>query len=107
MRAGEEGSVSSRGLVIANDGDEKRCSTLQHQIRFSGTSHCIVTNHLGQHFPMLTAEGGGELRFDRVLCDVPCSGDGTMRKAPDLWRRWKPESGLAIHPLQVQIAMRG
>ncbi|GBG47023.1 hypothetical protein CBR_g80544, partial [Chara braunii] len=29
-----------------------------------------------------------ELRFDRILCDVPCSGDGTLRKAPDLWRKW-------------------
>jgi len=25
---------------------------------------------------------------DRILCDVPCSGDGTMRKAPDIWRKW-------------------
>ncbi|CAI7886565.1 unnamed protein product [Closterium sp. NIES-54] len=33
------------------------------------------------------AEGEGEL-FDRILCDVPCSGDGTMRKAPDIWKKW-------------------
>ncbi len=26
-------------------------------------------------------------KFDRILCDVPCSGDGTLRKAPDIWRR--------------------
>ncbi len=25
------------------------------------------------------------LRFDRVLCDVPCSGDGTLRKNADIW----------------------
>ena len=31
--------------------------------------------------------------FDRILCDVPCSGDGTLRKAPDLWRRWGPSMG--------------
>ena len=29
-----------------------------------------------------------ELRFDRILADVPCSGFGTLRKNPDLkWRR--------------------
>ena len=24
---------------------------------------------------------GAQLRFDRILCDVLCTGDGTMRKA--------------------------
>lgn len=30
---------------------------------------------------------GEQLRFDRILCDVPCCGDGTLRKAPDIWRK--------------------
>ena len=25
------------------------------------------------------------LKFDRILCDVPCSGDGTLRKNADIW----------------------
>jgi 16S rRNA (cytosine967-C5)-methyltransferase len=34
----------------------------------------------------------GELKFDRVLADVPCSGFGTLRRNPDLkWRREKKD----------------
>eukprot|EP00899_Mesostigma_viride_P013017 jgi/Mesvir1/21716/Mv04129-RA.3 len=47
------------------------------------------------------------LLFDRVLCDVPCSGDGTMRKAPDLWTKWNPALGNGVHKLQYKIALRG
>lgn len=48
-----------------------------------------------------------DLTFDRILCDVPCSGDGTIRKAPDIWRKWNTGLGNGVHRLQVQIAMRG
>jgi len=30
------------------------------------------------------------LGFDRVLCDVPCSGDGTIRKDSSVQPRWTP-----------------
>ena len=43
------------------------------------------------------------LRFDRILCDVPCSGDGTLRKAPDLWRRWHANQGTGISPMPPLI----
>lgn len=57
------------------------------------TANLIVTNHEAQHFPGISMGGDGQvgktsLLFDRVLCDVPCSGDGTLRKAPDIWRKW-------------------
>ena len=39
----------------------------------------VVTIGPGQTFPDLQLPGGG---FDRILCDVPCSGDGTLRKNP-------------------------
>ena len=38
----------------------------------------------------------GTLRYDRVLCDVPCSGDGTLRKGPFIKDvRMEGERGLA------------
>ena len=45
--------------------------------------------------------------FDRVLCDVPCSGDGTIRKNVDAWLAWKPHLGLGLHRTQLAVASRG
>ena len=33
----------------------------------------------------------GALRYDRVLADVPCSGDGTLRRRPHCWESWSIE----------------
>lgn len=45
--------------------------------------------------------------FDRILADVPCSGDGTLRKQPAIWRTWTVAGALSLHPLQLLIALRG
>ncbi|GAB2232154.1 hypothetical protein Drorol1_Dr00011181 [Drosera rotundifolia] len=109
------------GLVVANDVDVQRSNLLIHQTKRICTSNLIVTNHEAQNFPgcnlkkhRVCADDGdtkvtniGQLLFDRVLCDVPCSGDGTLRKAPDMWRKWSSGLGNGVHALQVQIAMRG
>jgi 16S rRNA (cytosine967-C5)-methyltransferase len=42
-------------------------------------------------------------KFDRVLCDVPCSGYGTIAKKPDL-RLKKPESASSLADVQLNIA---
>jgi multisite-specific tRNA:(cytosine-C5)-methyltransferase len=44
--------------------------------------------------------------YDRILCDVPCSGDGTIRKQADIWRRWNCNSGNGLHMLQLRITLR-
>eukprot|EP01050_Picozoa_sp_SAG11_P026649 SAG11_NODE_6461_length_1309_cov_0.678512_1_plen_195_part_01 len=90
------------GLVVANDANTSRCYMLVHQLRrFAGDS-IVVTNHKAQDFPLPAG-----FQFDRVLCDVPCSGDGTIRKSPQLWRRWNGGLGLALHSLQLEILLRG
>ncbi|KAH8958486.1 hypothetical protein BDL97_06G027000 [Sphagnum fallax] len=113
------------GMVIANDSDVQRCHLLIHQTKRMCSPNILVTNHDAQLFPGLKdkscrgaatlnegdAEGpvedGNRLLFDRILCDVPCSGDGTLRKAPDIWRKWNCGVANGLHRLQVQIAMRG
>lgn len=128
----KEGSLPN-GLVLANDLDVQRCHLLIHQTKRMCSPNVIVTNHEAQHFPGLRKERDNGyqqnyltnplvdldltstmevdeekgLVFDRVLCDVPCSGDGTIRKAPDLWRKWNAGIANGLHRLQVQIAMRG
>ena len=49
----------------------------------------------------------GNLLFDRILCDVPCSGDGTLRKNPDLWKKWNPGHACSLQSIQLRIATRG
>jgi len=47
------------------------------------------------------------LKFDRILCDVPCSGDGTIRKTLDIWNKWNAANGNNLHGLQLRILRRG
>lgn len=42
-------------------------------------------------------------QFDKILCDVPCSGLGVIRRKPDLKRRIKPQDLDALELLQAQI----
>ena len=42
-----------------------------------------------------------------MLCDVPCSGDGTLRKNPDIWDSWQPRASASMFPLQLAILTRG
>ncbi|XP_074270461.1 uncharacterized protein LOC141594202 [Silene latifolia] len=120
-RTNESGSLPN-GMVVANDVDIQRSNLLIHQTKRMCTANLIVTNHEAQNFPgcrlskfhhdssTVEAENGlsiNQLMFDRVLCDVPCSGDGTLRKAPDIWRKWNAGMGNGLHCLQLKIAMRG
>eukprot|EP00124_Ichthyophonus_hoferi_P001634 Ihof_evm11s90 gene=Ihof_evmTU11s90 len=99
------------GLVVANDLDNKRCHLLVHQVKRLQSPCLMVTNQNAAHFPTIYQPGPmGKrvpLMFDRVLCDVPCSGDGTLRKNPGGWKTWGPMQGTANHSLQIRIFTRG
>jgi 16S rRNA C967 or C1407 C5-methylase (RsmB/RsmF family) len=98
-----------QGLVVANDADLDRSYMLVHQCRRINSPFLVATHHQGQGFPTIR-ENEQQFKsefFDRVLCDVPCSGDGTLRKNPTIWGRWSIANGAVIHPLQLIIAKRG
>lgn len=111
------------GLVVANDLDrvlrapaliQKFSCFAQHEL-----AGLVITTGRGEHLPKpvfasnpaqqrLHAEDGLTIRgYDCVLADVPCSGDGTIRKANDVLRRWSPQAGLELHSIQLAILRRG
>lgn len=106
----------STGLLIANDVDYRRAHMLVHQIKRLSSPNIIVTNHDATVFPsirvapVLSADGklvqNKYLKFDRILADVPCSGDGTVRKNMEIWKNWTPSNGLGLHSTQVRILIR-
>lgn len=67
-----------QGVVVANDANERRARMLINQTSRLLSPRLAITSHLGQEYPTLP------LSFDKVLCDVPCSGDGTLVRAAPL-----------------------
>ena len=119
-------SDSPSGCVVANDISPRRCYFLVRRCAALGaaTEALMVTNHHAQWFPNPSAPisespsarargtDGSQTRypagtFDRIICDVPCSGDGTLRKNPQIWNEWRPEFAIGLHALQLRIALRG
>lgn len=104
------------GLLIANDADYKRAHMLIHQMKRLNSPNLIVTNHDATIFPSIklpsepVPEGltprGRYLKFDRILADVPCSGDGTCRKNLNVWKEWNPGNALGLFATQVRILVR-
>ncbi len=106
---GEEASKSSlgEGLLIANDSDYKRCHMLVHQTGRMPSTGLVVTNLDASQFPNIYLDDKQSvLQFDRILADVPCTGDGTMRKNVEIWDTWTPQNANSLHPLQVRILVR-
>lgn len=112
----EEGTLPT-GFVVANDANNARCYMLTHQAKRLQSPSVLITNHDAAIMPNflvrpdpLDRESSAPLvplRFDRILCDVPCSGDGTMRKNPDIWPKWNAASGSNLHGVQYRILKRG
>uniref|UniRef100_A0A1B6DIS1 tRNA (cytosine(34)-C(5))-methyltransferase n=2 Tax=Clastoptera arizonana TaxID=38151 RepID=A0A1B6DIS1_9HEMI len=110
MMHSEEGKLPE-GFVVANDIDNSRCYMLVHQAKRLNSPCIVITNHDSACMPNITVtnkDGSkGILKYDRVLCDVPCTGDGTLRKNPDIWMKWNTANGDNLHGVQLRILSRG
>ena len=111
---GDDGRTT--GLLIANDSDSRRAHLLIHQMKRLNSPNLIVTNHDATMYPSIklpplpsTNEERPKpryLKFDRILTDVPCTGDGTLRKNVNIWKDWSPANALGLHAVQVRILVR-
>jgi 16S rRNA C967 or C1407 C5-methylase (RsmB/RsmF family) len=100
--------VGEKGRVVANDVHPGRLQSLQEAVERSGMSlelrsRITYTNFDAAMFPFPKS---GDKLFDTIICDVPCSGDGTIRKDKHILPMWTPTTANALHALQVRILVR-
>lgn len=106
------------GYVIANDTDSRRGNMLVHKLKPLASESLMFTCHDAQNIPNKSSVLGIRLNntkerratgvgdFDRILADVPCTGDATMRKNAHVWTKFTPEEAHSMHSLQLNIANR-
>ncbi|HVW66169.1 MAG TPA: NOL1/NOP2/sun family putative RNA methylase [Candidatus Peribacteraceae bacterium] len=90
--------MQGRGVIVANDVQEKRLWTLKTAIHRSGVINTIVTKKVGQWFAKHMTE-----TFDAVLCDAPCTAQGTARKDSDALKYCSMENIEKMARLQFQL----
>ena len=90
-------ALPAGSLVVANEFDRKRAPILAENISKWGSPAVIVSR--GDTARL------GRLRdtFDIVIADVPCSGEGMMRKDPDAVSQWSPRLVADCAALQREI----
>jgi len=84
-----------------------RCSNLCAKRKTFQSSCLMIINHTGQTIPIVCRIDGSPVKYDHIVCDVPCSGDETIRKNLNTGSNWHPDRGNNRFLLQLNIARRG
>ena len=83
--------------LVSNEPVPTRAQILLENITKWGATNCIVTNNYPRDFRKAKA------KFDMILCDVPCSGEGMFRKDPATIGEWSLQNVEKCWRLQRDI----
>ena len=84
-------------LLVSNEPIATRAQILLENITKWGWPNCIVTNNYPCDFRK------AQLKFDLIVCDVPCSGEGMFRKDPNAVSEWSLQNVEKCWRLQREI----
>lgn len=101
-------ALGNRGTIVANDRNVGRLAPLHATISRMGLMNVTTTAHSGLTYPAANAS------FDKVLADVPCSGEGTIRKGmgsqkpvSDGFRKWLSGTQRALLNRAIDLCRPG
>jgi 16S rRNA (cytosine1407-C5)-methyltransferase len=92
--------VGPRGLVLANEVNPSRLTTLRANLRLLNLPNVVTTCYQAQELPLAPAS------WDFILVDAPCSGWGTREKNPRVMQVWTPDKLAPLLRIQREILDR-
>ncbi|MAG37829.1 tRNA methyltransferase [Candidatus Pacearchaeota archaeon] len=81
--------MENQGTIIANDLKIGRIKILSSNLERTGVTNTIVTRH--DAISLCSRLASHNIKFDKVLVDAPCSGEGTLRSSPKTFLMWNPK----------------
>ena len=90
--------MQNQGLLLSNDINPKRIKALIKNIEISGITNAVVTNESPEKLSRVY-----ENFFNKILLDVPCSGEGMFRKDSDAVKSWNKYKAEELQGLQREI----
>jgi NOL1/NOP2/sun family putative RNA methylase len=90
--------MQNKGIIVANDRNPDRLIPLRANLKRLGVTNTVITRYPGQNFPR-------RCFFDRVLVDVPCSAEGTLRVGPNGTLRHSTRSSQKLTRLQRDLVL--
>ena len=96
--------MENQGTIIANEVSMGRIRILNSNLEKCGVMNTVVTRKDGVHF-CKTLRRKTKIRFDKILVDAPCSGEGTLRKSPKTFLMWNVKFIKSLSDLQKRLAV--
>ncbi len=93
--------MKNKGTIIANDISLSRIKILASNLERCGCSNIIITKKEG--FALCQKFIKQNFQFDKILLDVPCSGEGTLRNNPKTALMWNVNSIKKFSWLQKKL----
>jgi NOL1/NOP2/sun family putative RNA methylase len=95
--------MENKGFIMANEISMGRIGILNSNLERCGVMNSIVTRKEG--FALCERlRKKSILRFDKILVDAPCSGEGTLRKSPKTFQMWNINMIKKIAKTQRKLA---
>lgn len=91
-------SMKNQGFLLSNDINPKRVKALVKNIELCGIANTVVANETPEKLSAVYTEF-----FNKILLDVPCSGEGMFRKDPEAAKSWSRYKSEELQGLQREI----
>ena len=93
--------MKNSGTIIANEISLGRMRILASNLERCGITNAIITRKDGRELCKKLAEKN--IKFEKVLVDAPCSGEGTLRSSPKTYLMWNLHAIRSLSKLQKQL----
>ena len=94
--------MNNQGTIIANDPNLGRITVLSSNLQKVGASNVVITRHDGVILCNKLKNLG--MKFDKILVDAPCSGEGNLRSNPKTFIMWNIKAVNKLSRIQKKLA---